>query len=122
MKPFNEHGMQVPNKFEIGDHALHGDVILERIDSLPKDFKKMAKSKDGALAYGEATGHLHQLQGEGFELRECPNTRVKFLRIVEPTDLKHQEHSPIKLPPGDYKIGIQQEYDPYEKLKRQVID
>lgn len=122
MKPFNEHGTQEIKKFDVGDFALHGDVILERIESLPKDFKKMQASHDGALAYGEATGHLHQLQGDGFELRECQETKIKFLRIVAPTELKHQEHSPIKLPPGDYRIGIQREYDPYEKLTRQVAD
>jgi hypothetical protein len=82
----------------------------------------MSQSKDGALAYGEATGHLHQLQGHGFDLKTCLKTNVKFLRIVEPTALKHQEHAPIIIPPGDYKIGIQREYSPFEKHARSVVD
>lgn len=121
MKPFNEHGPQTPSKFKVGDYALHGDVILERVDSLPKDFKKMEKSKDGALAYGELTGHLHQLQGANFDLRTNKDG-IKFLHVLEPTPVKHQEHSPIMIPPGDYKIGIQQEYDPFTKRARQVVD
>jgi len=44
------------------------------------------------------------------------------LRVVNPVLLKHQEHSPIKLPPGDYKIGIQREYDPFEQIIREVAD
>lgn len=121
MKEFNEKGDLSP-KFEIGSYALHGDVIVERINSVPKDFKKMDKSGDGALAYGKATGHLHKLFDGEFDLRECPKTKIKYLRIVEPVMLKHQEHDKIKLPPGDYKIGIQREYSPYEKLTRRVVD
>ena len=120
MKAFNENGVQRPI-FKSGDYALHGDVILERISELPKEFKNFEKSKDGALAYGELTGHLHQLQGKAFDLRTDPNG-IKFLHVLEPTPAKHQEHSPIVIPPGEYKIGIQREYDPFAKRARQVVD
>lgn len=121
-KPFNEHNPQEPKDFTAGNYALHGDVIIERITALPKNFKKMEKSKDGALAYGELTGHFHGLQGDAFDLRTDPETKVKFLHVFEPTPVKHQEHSPIVIPPGDYKIGIQVEYDPFAKRARQVVD
>lgn len=121
MKAFNELNAQIPNEFNVGDYCLHGDVILERIDKLPKEFKNFKKSKDGVLAYGELTGHLHQLQRDRFDLR-IDEAGIKFLHVLEPTPVKHQEHSPIIIPPGNYKIGIQQEYDPFAKRARQVMD
>ncbi len=123
MKPFNEHGTQEAKFKEMGDEALHGDVILTAT-SLPEDFESMPKVEDSCLAYGEATGHMHKIFGEEgqYDLRECPKTKTRHLRVVTPVSLMHQEHSPIILPPGDYRIGIQREYDPFEKLVRQVAD
>lgn len=123
MKPFNEHGTQEAKFKNIGDEALHGDVILTMTEA-PSDFESMAKIADSCLAYGEATGHAHKIIGEPghYDLRECPKTKTRHLRVVEPVMLKHQEHSPFILPPGDYKIGIQREYDPFEKLVRRVAD
>lgn len=122
-KPFNEHGGQVARFKEMGDEALHGDVILTKAQA-PDGFEKMEPVKDSCLAYGEATGHMHAIIGEPhqYDLRECPKTKVRHLRVVEPVLLKHQEHEKIQLPPGDYRIGIQREYDPWEKLTRQVAD
>lgn len=122
-KPFNEHGTQIANFKENGDEALHGDVIVT-FDALPDDFLSMPKVKDACLAYGEATGHAHEIIGDigSFDLRECPKTKTKHLRVVETVALKHQEHSPIMIPPGDYRIGIQKEFDIFEKLTRRVAD
>jgi hypothetical protein len=36
--------------------------------------------------------------------------------------LKHQEHVPFRLAPGMYQVGIQLEYDPYEQIRRNVLD
>lgn len=122
-KAFNEHGTQMAEFKELGDEALHGDVIITR-DRIPNDFETYPIVENSCLALGEATGHRHQLFGEEgtFTLRENPQTKVKYLRVIKTVDLKHQEHSPIILPPGEYRIGIQKEYDPFEKLVRQVAD
>ena len=121
MKKFNE--TKNPKKCEMkdGEYGLHGDVILTKT-SLPKDFESMPKVEDDCLAYGEATGHAHKLFGENFDLRECPKTKTRHLRVVSPVLLKHQEHDQVEIPPGEYTIGIQKEYDPFEKLTRRVID
>jgi hypothetical protein len=123
MKPFNEHGGTEIKEYKRGEYALHGDVIL-RFETLPEDFSAMPNVKDNCLAYGELSGHMHAIVGEPhqFELRECPKTKARHLRVVEPVLLKHQEHEQIKLPPGDYRVDIQREYDPFEKLSRRVID
>lgn len=121
MKPFNEHGTQKANFINLGDEALHGDVIITASE-LPEGFETWPIVKDACLAYGEATGHSHALVSGNFELRECPKTKVRHLRVVSDSELKHQEHSPIMLPPGGYRIGIQREYDPFERLIRTVTD
>lgn len=123
MKPFNEKGGREIARYIRGEFALHGDVIL-RLESLPAEFDSMPEVKDSCLAYGEASGHAHQIVGEPhqFKLRECPKTKMRQLRVVEPVLLRHQEHEQIKLPPGDYRIDIQREYDPWEKLTRRVVD
>ncbi|MES2874468.1 MAG: hypothetical protein V4708_12145 [Bacteroidota bacterium] len=124
MKPFNEHNPQSAKDMKPGEYSLHGDVIIFAEDKQPKGFDKMEKVKDDCVAYGEATGHAHKIFGDegSFDLRECPTTKIRHLHVVRPVMFKHQEHSPIVVPPGHYRIGIQTEYDPYEKLSRQVID
>lgn len=121
MKPFNEIGIQIVKFNCLGDEALHGDVIITSSE-LPIDFESMPIVENSCLALGEATGHMHKLVSGDFELREDPKTKVKHLRLVTEAFLKHQEHSPLLLPPGNYRIGIQQEYDPFERLIRQVAD
>lgn len=123
MKLFNEHGNTIAKFDNMGDEGLHGDVILTRSE-FGADFESMPKIPDACLAYGEATGHAHKIFGNpgDFDLRECPKTKVRHLRVVAPVSLKHQEHDKVVITPGDYRIGIQKEYDPFEKLTRQVAD
>jgi hypothetical protein len=125
MKPFNEHDPVTIKEMEIGAYALHGDVIITRVAALPENFNKMEKEPKNALAYGEFTGHVHQLTGEAtaFDLRIDPVTPAKrHLTLLQPVALKHQEHRPIILPPGQYEIGVQREYDPFTKKIRAVQD
>lgn len=128
MKPYNEENPILGSESKIGDVIMHGDVFLTKVEALPEDFEKMKKSKDDCLAYGEATGHHHKLFRFGeesgaaaFDLRISKNGD-RYLKVLEPTILKHQEHRPIEIEPGNYNIGIQREYDPFEKLTRKVID
>jgi len=122
MKPFNEHVPPVFANFQnLDDEGIHGDVIVTKCTE-PEGFNSMDEIKDGCLAYGEATGHAHKLFGGEFRLRECPTTKTRHLHVIREVVLKHQEHNPVTIPPGHFRIGIQQEYDPFEKRSRQVID
>lgn len=123
MKLFNKENPIIGKKFERGDVALHGDVVLFYED-LPKNFDSLEKVKAGIVALGEATGHLHQIQGEAgfFDLRLDPSTQTKFLKVIAPVRIAHQEHREIELPPGNYRIGVQREYDPWSKRSRAVVD
>jgi hypothetical protein len=96
-----------------------GDVLIVRVDSIPDDAQR-AKPGNPVLAYGEVTGHHHQVQSGGTAcLLETP-AKVVFLDLREASLLTHQEHATITLPPGKYRIGHQREYSPAEI--RRVVD
>lgn len=94
-----------------------GDVILKPCE-LPAGAKEI---QDPVLAYGEATGHKHQLHGDGFRVYESPSKR-KHLRIVKTVALRHEEHNPVDIPPGDYVVEGVREYDHFEEESRLVVD
>lgn len=120
MKPFNDNGTRRP-QMNIGDHGFHGDVIIKCIE-MPTNFESLPKWHDNKLALGEHTGHCHALVDGDFDLRFCPETKAKMLKIITPSTLKHQEHAPVVIPPGIYRIEIQKEYDHFEKISREVAD
>lgn len=124
MKPFNEHNPMNNFKLKPGEYGMHGDVIVFSEKALPANFNKMVEIKDSCLAYGEATGHAHKIFGDDndYKIMECPETKTRYLHVVKEVMLKHQEHEPRGIPPGNYKIGIQREYDPFSKRIRKVID
>ncbi len=91
-----------------------GDVLLKRIESLPKG---LIKQKSLILVYGEATGHSHRLKA-GQVLTDKDG--LMFLKLAKATELVHEEHGTIKLPKGFYAVIRQREYTPEEI--RTVID
>lgn len=125
MKPFNEENPRKDFGERIGFIGFHGDVTCERLAELPDSFEDMPVCTDRCIAYGEATGHIHQVQGEqgkDFDLRRDPETKREYLRVNNVVFLKHQEHAPVELKPGIYRFGRQLEYDPFEKKLREVAD
>jgi len=116
-------------------HYRHGDILLIKIDELPKNIKfKTKKSK--VILKGEVTGHAHRLKGNAkiLEVAERiannligvwdgqmlvantitaePKSQVIGYAVVkEPTELIHEEHNTITLPVGTYEIRRQREYD-----------
>lgn len=132
-----------------GDNVTHGDLIIVKCgpQDLPLNYNDLVAQPIGVLAEGEHTQHAHQLfydnaptveaykpkkgftptvyqGGENktpFTLKKVSEQEM-YLVIEETLLLKHQEHVPFRLPPGMYEIGIQQEYDPYERMKRSVVD
>lgn len=96
-----------------------GDVLFHKIKNIPKDLEEL---KTNIVQEGEATGHAHRLHGNGFEMFHDKKTKRRFLKIVDSTPLRHEEHKEILLPTGDYEIGIVQEYDHFDEEARTVID
>jgi hypothetical protein len=99
-----------------------GDILLIRVDEIPKQAKlrKADQRHTGfVLAEGEVTGHHHVLEGPKVQVLDA--AEQVFARIMAPATLDHPEHGAITVPPGEYRVVRQREYEPGE-LPRQVAD
>ena len=91
----------------------HGDVLIAPVEEVPAE----ARPRDGLiLAQGEVTGHAHRVETDArAELFEAG--QQLFLRVLgSPAKVVHEEHQPIELPPGNYRVWRQREYDPRQDL------
>lgn len=94
-----------------------GDVMVVEIDAVPADAKPVRRDAGRVvLAYGEVTGHAHAIREKGVALLELGAER--YLRVEKGAELKHEEHSTISIPPGDYRVIQQREYDDAEEWRR----
>jgi len=65
------------------------------------------------VALGEATGHAHVLTGERASLLCAPDDPDRLFMLIEGYGrLGHEEHGPIALAPGAYRVIRQREYFP----------
>lgn len=95
-----------------------GDVLLVEVEKIPAAAKTVRRVGGRViLAEGEVTGHHHAIRDGGVELLELGDER--YLNVPEGgADLNHEEHSTIKVAPGDYAVVIQREYDDAEEWRR----
>ena len=98
-----------------------GDILIERVAGLPEGGTvAVPVLHHGAraliVAHGEATGHAHWLAAEdGAALlrgTEADPTMLGWLRLEHGGLLCHDEHAPVKLASGCYRIVQQRRYDP----------
>ena len=94
-----------------------GDVFIASVPSLPRGAKPRP---GGVLVEGELTGHSHRVA----DLRTAEvlqdGDRL-FLRVLaDAATIVHQEHGPITLSRGTYRVWGQREYSP-EAIRR-VLD
>lgn len=103
-----------------------GDVLLVAVAAIPEGAKDVTTDGRIVLAEGEMTGHAHAVYEPITKDRPRGKARMwdagaeRFLQVVEKTALKHEEHAPVELPPGVYRIQHQREYSPEEV--RRVAD
>lgn len=106
-------------------HYRQGDVLIERIQTIPATAKLQLRSRKVILAHGEVTGHHHALEtkdpsdwwkGEIAPTLEKPSTLAGelFVSLTKGGTVTHQEHAPIELPAGNYRVSRQREYSPEE--------
>ncbi len=86
----------------------HGDVLIQAVATLPEGG---VRRQGTVLAYGEVTGHSHQVEApDAAELWWVNNSL--YLKVLTPTRIVHEEHKPIPLEPGVYRVWQQREYVP----------
>lgn len=95
-----------------------GDVLLFAVDKLPAIAQRR---EDGVLAEGEVTGHAHVAEGLDVEVYE-DDDGVLWMSAPNGATVTHEEHKPISLPEGSYRIGAVREYDYLREETRRVYD
>ncbi|MBO0780039.1 MAG: hypothetical protein J2P37_14545 [Ktedonobacteraceae bacterium] len=90
----------------------HGDVLIAETGGVPQGAKRQPQL---ILAHGEVTGHSHRIEHpERAELWAFQG--VLYLVVLATTRVIHEEHHPITLNPGTYRVWQQREYTP-EKIR-----
>lgn len=89
----------------------HGDLLVADVDSIPNDAREL---RHLVLAEGELTGHSHRIAERDTAVLFQSFGNL-FLRVTgDFATLVHQEHGPIELPRGTYRVWRQREYSPRE--------
>jgi hypothetical protein len=127
-----------------------GDVLVEEVNAIPEGATLIgdpsAPRNERIVARGEQSNHAHIVTGnarvyrkgeaanaelyievlekpEGLTEEEEKQMSAKLEHLLESTGLWTKEHAPIELTPGKtYRVVHQQEFDPYEKVRRAVMD
>jgi hypothetical protein len=83
-----------------------GDLLLTRLPEGPSGPRR--RRSDGVLLRGELTGHAHRVSGGGsvFEIDGTLYVDTEGNITVE-----HEEHKPVALGPGVYRVGRVREFD-----------
>lgn len=89
-----------------------GDLFIEVIADAGPAPAEQRQRRNGVILVGEATGHAHRVEDpSGVILWEAAGNFL--LRVVADfARLVHEEHKPIALPRGDYRLWRQREYAP----------
>lgn len=112
-----------------------GDVLIEEISDIPE----RTVINETLLVRGEGRNHGHFIIGSELtimearsgELTEGGGIITQYLDLKKKAELRHllidsgawtNEHDPILIPPGKYRVIKQREYNPYSKAIRAVRD
>jgi len=101
-----------------------GDLLLERVPDVLPSGHAVSPGDDGALvlAEGEHTGHRHAIFDRVTMFRDDALAQdipsglyVGHVKVEDVTArVTHQEHSPVSLPPGTYRVRRQRELEPQD--------
>lgn len=121
MLQFEQKGMKDSRGMQVGEYFFQGDVVVKKVKSIP-EFESADWVENNVLAKGEATGHVHKVKGNCRVIKNPTDSNDMYLDVIEDSELYHQEHSPIKIGPGFYKVEIQREYNHFFNIIDLVYD
>ena len=123
-----------------------GDVVMFQVDDETFEKYSTAQGSDNVidyntqshnnpiLAFGEVTGHLHQIHMKdmldaaevtlhmGWHREAGRDVPEAFEVREETVTLTHEEHNPLDVPPGKYVVRIVREFDHMTGRSRYVAD
>lgn len=83
------------------------------------------RREDGVIQEGEATGHNHRVKLEDMPFAEVfrPSFGEAVVRVSERgVSIVHEEHGPVTLEPGTYRVHVAREFDYTSRIARRVRD
>lgn len=102
------------------DQMRQGDVLLI-VDRLNEETsQEKNEGERTVLAHGEATGHAHAVYDAGAHVSVTPK-KARYLQLVQPSFLLHEEHTKIDLDKKSYRVLRQTEWTD-ENEPRKVAD
>ena len=90
----------------------HGDVLIQRIQAAPAERGKQLPHR--ILAHGEVTGHTHRIQETAGAALYTLGAELLLEVTADAATVVHEEHAPIRLERGHYRVWRQREYSPEE--------
>ena len=93
---------------ETRDPVVQGDVLLWPIKAVPEGAEVQPGNRH-VLAEGEVTGHAHVLEGAELAVLEAE----RIVTAAAGAALRHEDHGPIAVPPGAYRVIQQVENSPW---------
>jgi hypothetical protein len=94
-----------------------GDVLFVRVDRPPK----LRPTNTDVVVEGEATGHAHRVKhGSLHADASMWNQPDLYVEAGPKTRIVHEEHGPIALEPGFWKVVRQIEYDERAQRGREI--
>jgi hypothetical protein len=103
--------------------ARQGDVFVELVEEKIPEVAEVVprEGKRIVLAHGEVTGHAHAITGSGAKLFRRGDLRTMLeVSAKGGVTIRHEEHGPIALKPGNYEVVRQREWTGEDE--RQVAD
>jgi len=89
-----------------------GDLLFIRVD---EKIPKKAKKRDSkVILEGEATGHTHRIShgADIYDMMGFPREKETWLSVEDDiAEIVHDEHAPIQLEKGVWKVVRQREYN-----------
>lgn len=81
-------------------YARHGDLVIEKLDTISGDLAKMVNVTFG----GDSSGHPHTLMGTVLGRRDGLRTFVRLDKSAKLVHGKADGHRTIDIEPGDYEV------------------
>ena len=99
--------------------AAQGDLLIRRIDKLPKNIKPISAENGKFILAHSETGHHHSiLERPGVEYFSGDDPLIAYLRVIDSVEivLEHERtfdtHESLLIKGGTYEIRRQREYTP----------
>ena len=109
---------------KVTEHGYrHGDVYIIESAVSPADIRKLGKRVDSpVLAFGEKTGHRHELMDTtAFERYEM-NGKTFLIVSESGVSITHEEHGVGVIAPGVHEVRLDREYDYMADMARNSVD